>query len=66
MKNKRRKINHRERVKLVLNRKKPDRITINLGGQATNLNDVVYFDTKKFLKINNNIKPFQRSYWQLL
>jgi uroporphyrinogen decarboxylase len=51
----------RERVIKALNHQKTDRVPIDLGGAASNLNDGVYFRLKEYLKISGDIEPFRHN-----
>ncbi len=46
-------MNSRERVKIALNHKEPDRVPIDLWGSASRVTNDLYFKILKYLKINN-------------
>jgi len=52
-------LNSRERVIKTLNHESADRPPMDLGGAASGLNDVAYFNLKKYLNIEGDIAPFR-------
>lgn len=52
-------MNSRERVIKTLNHQNADRPPMDLGGAASGLNDVAYFNLKRYLQIEGDIKPFR-------
>ena len=53
-------MNSRERVLKTINHQDADRPPMDLGGAASSLNDVAYFNLKKYLKISGDIEPFRQ------
>ena len=52
-------MNSRERVIKTLNHENADRPPMDLGGAASGLNDLVYFNLKQYLGIQGDIEPFR-------
>ena len=46
-------MNHRERVKLAINHKEPDRVPIDLWGSASRITNELYFEILKYLNIKD-------------
>ena len=50
---------HRERVLKAIERKKPDRVPLDMGSVGSLLTDNVYFDVKKYLGIEGDIPQYR-------
>jgi len=52
-------MNSKDRVRAAIHREKPDRVPLALWGSYYTLNDGLYFNTLKYLKIGDPLPPFR-------
>ncbi len=52
-------LTHRQRFRIAVDRKEPDRVPFELGGSTSMMNDPLYFKVKDLLGVNREIQPYR-------